>query len=85
MIVQWEDWVNHSDLDWYCEPVFSRDERDAIEAFHEVWRGVAQDVPDPMPYTVEQLIGTPVWQRLMDAAGVAREVFVRRGRFDDVT
>ena len=82
LINQWEDWVRFDDLDWYVAPVFSPDETEAIRAFHDVWLAVADATPEPMPHTIDALIGTPVWDRLMTAAQAAFIVFEKRGRFD---
>jgi hypothetical protein len=82
MINQWEDSVDSKDFDWYCAPVFSPEENMAMRQFHEVWNQVADETPNPMPYTIEALIGTEPWSRLMNAAQLALAVFERRGRFD---
>lgn len=82
LINQWEDWVREDDLGWYGAPVFSRDENEAIRAFHKVWQTVAEATPEPMPHTIEALIGTPIWVCLMDAARTALVIFEKRGRFD---
>ena len=83
MINQWEDWVSGPDFDWYSEPEFSPAEQDAIKRFHQVWEGVVDDTPDVMPSSIEALIGTPVWQRLMDGAAHASGVFGVRGRISE--
>ncbi len=82
LINQWEDWVRYDDLDWYGAPVFSPDEAEAIRAFHGVWQAVADATPEPMPHTIDALIGTPIWNRLVTAAQSALAVFEMRGRFD---
>jgi len=85
MIAQWEDCVPDQDFEWYSEPEFSADEQAAIERFTQVWESVADETPDPMPDTVESLFGTRVWQRLMDAARDALNVFLVRGRISETT
>ena len=82
MINQWEDWVRADDLGWYAPPVFSHEESEAIQRFHEVWAGVADETPNPMPHSIDLLIGTAAWNRLMAAAQAALDVFLKRGRFD---
>lgn len=81
MMVQWEDWVRIDDISWYSEPEFSEEEQAAIICFHEIWSQVADDIPYPMPSTINELLGTQVWKRLMDGAEVALEVFKKRGHF----
>lgn len=83
LILMWEELGLATDLDWYCEPEFSLEEQAAIREFHQVWRAVAHETPDPMPYTIETLIGTPVWRRLVDGACKALRVFAKRGRLDE--
>jgi len=83
MINQWEDWVNADRWDWYSQPVFSAEESKAIQSFHAVWLGVADQTPVPMPHTIEELIGTSAWNCLMVAASDTLKVFSLRGRFDD--
>jgi len=82
MINQWEDSVQPDDFAWYSEPVFTREENQAMQDFHAHWSAVADATPNPMPYSVELLIGTPIWDRFMGAASVALNVFMKRGRFD---
>jgi hypothetical protein len=83
IINQWEDCVPDADFEWYSEPEYSADEQSAIKRFHAIWDIVADETPDPMPHTVEALIGTPVWQRLIDGAEDALKVFKRRGRINE--
>jgi hypothetical protein len=79
VINQWEDWVRGDDFEWYCEPEFSEDENLAIRQFHAVWDQVAELTPEPMPDSIEELIGTPEWNRLVENARDALTVFMRRG------
>ena len=79
MICRWEDVFRIEDVDWYIEPVFSADEQRAILNFHRVWDQVAEATPDPMPPDIDDLLGTPIWQRLIDAAGEALAIFEIRG------
>lgn len=85
MINLWEDHVPDADFDWYSEPEFSLAEQSAIERFHGIWNSVADETPDVMPDTIETLIGTPVWQRLIDGATDALRIFQKRGRIDDAS
>lgn len=85
MINQWEDCVPDADFDWYSEPEYSLDEQRAIKRFHGVWGTVADDTPDIMPDKIDALIGTRVWQRLIDGAEDALRVFGKRGRIDETT
>ena len=89
MICQWEDVFRIEDAVWYSEPVFSADEQRAILNFHRVWDQVVEAPPDPMPPDIDDLLGTPIWQRLIEAAGEALTIFKIRGellhltRFDE--
>jgi hypothetical protein len=83
VINQWEDIVNADDWDWYSEPVFSAEESEAIRSFHAVWLAVIDETPEPMPYTIDALIGTSAWNRLMVAARDTLRVLSLRGRFDE--
>jgi hypothetical protein len=85
MINQWEDCVPDQDFEWYSQPEFSADEQAAIRRFTEVWESVTNETPNPMPSSIDSLIGTAVWQRLMDAAEEALGVFLQRGRISDTT
>ena len=80
IINQWEDSVDSTDFGWYSEPEYSLDEQTALKDFNRVWNLVADETPNPLPYSVDALIGTPIWQRLIDAAGDALRVFEKRGR-----
>ena len=81
MIAQWEDWVRIDDIGWYSEPEFSDEEQAAIVCFHEIWNQVANEIRYPLPSTINELLGTQVWKRLMDGAEAALDVFIKRGHF----
>jgi hypothetical protein len=85
MINQWEDCVPDQDFEWYSQPEFSADEQAAIKRFTQVWESVADETPDPMPGSIESLIGTAVWERLIEAAKEALGVFLVRGRISETT
>jgi hypothetical protein len=85
MINQWEDCVPDADFDWYSEPEYSLEENFAIRQFHDIWNTVANDTPNVMPNSIDALIGTLVWQRLIDGAAKALRVFEKRGRIDEAT
>ncbi|WP_292404296.1 hypothetical protein [Mesorhizobium sp.] len=78
---QWEDYASDRILDHYVEPVFSKDEQEALRAFRDVWNSASDDTPQRLP-SLEELIGTESWERLRIAAEKALEVFMRRGPFD---
>jgi len=83
MINWWEDCVPAKDFDWYSEPEFSPEEQAAIKRFDAVWDSVAEDTPETMPSSIDALIGTAVWQRLIDGAAEALSVFRVRGRISE--
>ncbi|WP_421696983.1 hypothetical protein [Ancylobacter sp.] len=83
LILMWEELGLATDSDWYGEPEFSLAEQAAIRDFHQVWNAVSDEAPDPMPPTIDALIGTAVWQRLIDGARKALLVFAKRGRLDE--
>jgi hypothetical protein len=85
VLIQWEDWFWKTDLDWYATPEFSVNEQNAMREFDNIWKEVAEETLDNLPYTIEALLGTPVWQRLIDAARVALSVFERRGRIEETS
>jgi hypothetical protein len=81
VINQWAVWVEGTNLDWHGPPVFSAAENCAIWAFHRIWESVVADTRDPLPRTVDALIGSEPWERLAIAARNALLVFRERGRF----
>lgn len=81
VINQWQDSVPDADLGWFDEPVFSNQEQSAIRTFHKNWDEIANLLPEPMPWTVEDMIGTEPWTSLGEAARNALAVFMQRGRF----
>jgi|tagenome__1003787_1003787.scaffolds.fasta_scaffold20832575_2 hypothetical protein len=85
MMNQWEDCVPDQDFKWYSQPEFSANEQAAIERFSQVWESVADETPDPMPDSIESLIGTAVWQRRVEAAKDALSIFLVRGRISETT
>ncbi len=84
MLAQWDDMVG-PDAAWLpdrCGPVYSRDELIALREFHQVWTAVCAGTLKDMP-PIEELIGTPVWQSLCDAAAKTLIVMQRRGKFSE--
>ena len=47
----WEDWFSGDNE--LVGPVFTREERDALDAFHRTWQNVAHSAPDPLPALTE--------------------------------
>ncbi|MEP5509709.1 MAG: hypothetical protein ABJP70_09590 [Erythrobacter sp.] len=80
MICQWEDCFRLEDADHFGAPEFSNEEQRAMFRFHSVWNQVADETPDPMPPNINDLIGTQVWQKLIDAAAEALATFEVRGQ-----
>jgi len=74
----WEDWYCEP-IDHYAGPVFSDDERAALESFDATWTTVAEHTPDMMP-ALSELLGTREWELLRRAASDALDVFLKRGR-----
>lgn len=85
MINQRQNCVPDADFNWYSEPEYSLEENVAIRQFHDIWNSVADDTPDIMPISIDALIGTPVWERLINGAADALRVFQKRGRIDEAT
>ncbi|TCP29857.1 hypothetical protein [Sphingomonas sp. BK235] len=85
LIYRWEDLIPGADWNWYSEPEFSSQEQEALKRFNRIWDSVADATPDPMPSTVNDLLGTAIWQRLIDGASEALNVFKERGRLDEGT
>jgi hypothetical protein len=81
VITQWEDSVRPSDFDWFNEPVFSEQEASAIQRFHKIWDEVVEVLPEPMPWSIEQVVDSEPWNRLIIGASDALTIFMVRGRF----
>ncbi len=82
-INQWQDWQPfQSPQGQYKPPVYTMEEAQTISRFHSVWNEVAENVPNPMP-PLEELADHPQWTRLMEEAGVAYQLFMKRGKFDE--
>jgi hypothetical protein len=82
VICEWNDWVNEQSQPTFTEPVFTVEERAAIDQFHTIWDKVADETPDPLP-ELEVLMKSEPWRRLRDAASRALQVFEQRGRFSE--
>jgi len=81
VINQWEDWYPGDDRA-LSEPVFTAEERAALDAFHRVWTDTAASAPDPLP-PLDEAQQLPEWTRLRDAAHTAAAVLMRRGRLSE--
>ena len=78
-INQWEHWVSEDQLDTFVEPIFTADEQVAMREFHTKWLLVIDETPWEMP-PLEDLIGTPAWERFRQAAEKALMIFTQSGR-----
>jgi hypothetical protein len=81
VVSQWEDSVRPSDFDWFDEPVFSEQEASAIRRFHKIWDEVVEVLPEPMPWSIEQVLDSEPWKKLIIGASEALTIFMLRGRF----
>lgn len=82
IIEQWADWVGPDWREGFKEPVFSRDELQAIEKFHMIWSGLSQRLPQPMP-SLEVIQGEPMWEELRRAAALTYACFLRTGKMSE--
>jgi len=82
VINQWEDWVHRPDFPPITSPVFSREEREAIAAFHQTWNAVADSTPNLLP-SIEETLALPQWRELATAAARALQAFGVRGRLPE--
>jgi hypothetical protein len=82
LINGWEDFVDSPRPTHFTEPVFSSVERDAIEQFYPHWRDAADSLPDDFP-PLEDVLDSPYWVRLREAARQALASFMIRGRLPD--
>ena len=79
----WNDYMGEDGLSVAGAPLFTSEEIDALHAFHEIWN----DVTDALPYDemdLEQLLQDSDWHRLIRAAGAARDIMMKRGRFPKI-
>jgi hypothetical protein len=82
LINRWEDFVDSAQPSHFAEPVFSLEERGAIEQFHCQWRAAADLLPNDHP-PLEDVLNARYWMRLRDAARQALAVFLVRGRLSE--
>ena len=76
----WEDWFSGDNE--LVGPVFTREERDALDAFHRTWQNVAHSAPDPLPALTE-VQSLPAWGELRASAADALLVLGRRGKLSE--
>lgn len=84
VINQWEDFVDERRLPLYVEPVFSKQEREALLTFHQLWLQYCESTPRFMP-AFEELRKTSEWQHLKHQASILQKVFEQRGKLDEET
>jgi hypothetical protein len=82
LINGWEDFVDSPRPAHFTEPVFSSVECDAIEQFYPHWRDAADALPEGFP-PLEDVLNSPYWMRLRDAAREALAAFLIRGRLPE--
>lgn len=82
VINQWEDFVDEYRLPLYVEPVFSKQEREAILGFHQLWLQYCDSTPKFMP-AFEEVSKTPGWQNLKHQASNLLKIFEQRGKLDE--
>ena len=78
----WEDWVASPDLSWFQEPVFSRQEKDAIATFYSVWDAAAEATEEDI-FDAAKLSQQEAWIRFQQEAAGALKTFLERGRFSE--
>lgn len=82
VINQWEDFVDQYRLALYVEPVFSKQEREALLTFHQLWRQYCDSTPKFMP-AFEEVRKTPEWKNLKHQASNLLKIFEQRGKLDE--
>lgn len=82
VINQWEDCFVVEDYERYGQRPYTREEGEALVAFHAVWEHVADSTPDPLP-DLETTQRLPAWGRLRQAAEQALEVLQGRGKLPE--
>jgi hypothetical protein len=82
LISGWEDFVDSPRPSHFTEPVFSSVECEALEQFYPHWRDAADALPEDFP-ALEDVLNSPYWMRLRDAAREALAVFLIRGRLPE--
>lgn len=82
VINQWEDFVDEYRLPLYVEPVFSKQEREALLTFHQLWLQYCDLTPKFMP-AFEEVSKTPEWQNLKHQASILLKIFEQRGKLDE--
>jgi hypothetical protein len=82
LISGWEDFVDSPRPAHFTAPVFSPLECAALEQFYPHWRDAADALPQDFP-PLEDVLSSPYWARLRDAARQALAVFLVRGRLPE--
>lgn len=83
LICSWEDWMPvEKGAQEFAPPVYSAEEREAIDRYGRTWEAVAAATPKDMP-SLKEFIGTPEWERLKQTAEEALDVSQRRGVFEE--
>lgn len=83
-IEQWQDWQPYeSPRGHFGLPVFTEGEASMIERYHLVWNEVCNATPSSMP-PLDEIRGTKPWARLKEEARIAFDLFVSRGKFDEI-
>ncbi|WP_339509898.1 hypothetical protein [Pseudomonas sp. RL_15y_Pfl2_60] len=82
VINQWEDVVDEGTMSIYLEPVFTKQEQENLQRFHQLWLQYCDSTPKNMP-SFKRIKVTPEWQNLQAEAIQLLEIFELRERLSE--
>jgi hypothetical protein len=77
----WYDYVDDEKLSFYDEPVFTKNELNALKRFHNLLECSYKKVPST--WLLTELASCEPWLQLRASAKVELEIFLSRGRFSE--
>ena len=82
VINQWYDVMSEDGLQECAPPLYTKDEINALYAYHNALEKICAVFPDNLP-NIQELQKTLHWQKLRDNAEKTLKVMMRRGAFSD--
>ena len=77
----WYDFVDDQKLETYIEPIFTREEQEAIKRFHNLLELHYDAIPST--YSLAELQGCLSWELVLSAAKKELALFMQRGYMDE--
>lgn len=79
----WFDYVDEDKLNFYDEPIFSKEEKESIKDLHKHIESTYDDIPTT--WDKSEIAFCQAWSKVVMLSNKGYQVFLKRGTFDEET